>query len=102
MEDRRRDDPRIDHLIRQTEKIEKSIERMAEAVTKLAIIEERQDAHRDNLDRLAIAVEKIDTRLDVLERAAPENARVAGWVTSAAWSACGLVAVFAMTKVGLL
>lgn len=99
---RRADDPRIEWLVESNKDIKMSLEKLADAVTKLAIIEERQQNDRAALERLALAVEKIDDRLDTLERAAPQQAQVATWVTSAVWAAAGIACVFVLNKLGIM
>jgi len=64
-----------------------AIERMSEAVTRLALVEERQAAASNAIDRAAQAVEKMDERLRRLELAEPLQAKAAEWVQSALWAA---------------
>ena len=54
-----------------------AIERMSEAVTRLALVEERQATASSAIDRLAQAVEKLDERLRRLEVSEPMQAKAA-------------------------
>jgi hypothetical protein len=54
-----------------------AIERMSEAVIRLALVEERQATASSAIDRLAQAVEKLDERLRRLEVSEPMQAKAA-------------------------
>lgn len=104
---------KIDVLVEATRKLEdqhsrleSSITKMADAVTKLAVIEERQDQDRKEMadlrsmlaemarkhdastDRVMQAVERLDNRVDALEKAEPMNAQARRWM----FGALGLLA----------
>ena len=78
-----------------------AIERMSEAVTRLALVEERQAAASSALDRLAQTLEKLDERLRRLEVAEPMQAKAAEWVQSAVWAAAAAAVMFMAGKAGL-
>ena len=78
-----------------------AIERMSEAVTRLALVEERQTAASSAIDRLAQALEKLDERLRRLEVAEPMQAKAAEWVQSAVWAAAAAAVMFIAAKAGL-
>ena len=79
-------------------KIEDSIARLAEAVSKLAVIEERQvqdrkemadlrallgdmaKKHDRSTERVMQVVERLETRVDTLEKAEPMNKQVRTWL----------------------
>lgn len=79
-----------------------AIERMSEAVTRLALVEERQSAASTAIERLAQSLERLDERLRRLEVAEPMQAKAAEWVQSALWAAAAAAAVFVASKAGLL
>ena len=79
-----------------------AIERMSEAVTRLALVEERQAAASGAIDRLAQTLEKIDERLRKLEVSEPMQAKAAEWVQSALWAAAAAAVVFVAGKAGLI
>ncbi len=78
-----------------------AIERMSEAVTRLALVEERQSAASTAIERLAQAIEKLDERLRRLEMAEPMQTKVAEWVQSALWALAAAAAMFVAGKAGL-
>lgn len=101
-------------------KMELAIGKMADAVTKLAVIEERQDRvrsevvamgerildirkqHDESTQRIAARVESLESRIDTLERTEPMNAQARRWVISAIWAAAVAAVVFVAGRVGLL
>ena len=78
-----------------------AIERMSEAVTRLALVEERQAAASSEIDRMARALEKLDERLRHLEMAEPMQAKATEWVQSAVWAAAAAAVMFMAGKAGL-
>ena len=78
-----------------------AIERMSEAVTRLALVEERQAAASTAIDRLVQSLERLDERLRRLEVAEPMQAKAAEWVRSAVWAAAAAAVMFIADKVGL-
>lgn len=101
-QNRRAEDVRFEAMQRAMERMETHMMRLADAVSKLAVIEERQSADRAAISKIADSIEKIDGRLDALEKAAPESARVTTWVTSAVWAAAGLACYVVINKLGLM
>ena len=117
---RRGTDPMIEVIMHKVTKVEASMEKVADALMKLAILEERQAADRAALERAfnaiqrsdercATAVEKLmekieksDARLDELERAAPALALTNGWMLNAVWAAAGLGVYIVVHKLGLM
>ena len=78
-----------------------AIERMSEAVTRLALVEERQAAASNAIERLVQSLEKLDERLRRLEVAEPMQAKSAEWVQSAVWAAAAAAVMFMAGKAGL-
>ena len=79
-----------------------AIERMSEAVTRLALVEERQAAASTAIERLAQSLEKLDERLRRLEVADPMQTKAAEWVQSAVWAAAAATVMFIAAKAGLI
>ena len=79
-----------------------AIERMSEAVTRLALVEERQSAASNAIDRLAQTLEKLDERLRHLELAEQTQAKTAAWVQAALWALAAAAAKFIAKRVGLI
>lgn len=117
---RRATDPMIEMIAHKVTRVEQSLDKLAEAVTKLAVIEERQVADRAALERAFVAIqrsdercvatverimaklEKTDSRLDTLEQAAPTQALTSGWVLEGAKALAVVVVVLALTKLGIM
>lgn len=87
---------------RSIERMEGHLMRMADAIAKLAVIEDRQANDRSVILKMQDGIDKIDARLDALERVAPANERVSGWVHSALWAAAGLACYIVINKLGLM
>lgn len=76
--------------------------KIADALTTLALVEERQNQTGQALERAFKALGKLEDRLDALERHAPLQAQTSEWVVRALWAAAAAGAVFVAKKVGLL
>jgi response regulator RpfG family c-di-GMP phosphodiesterase len=91
----------VQHIRSDQEAMKSAIERMSEAVTRLAIIEERQAASSHAIERVMATVEKIDERVRALEKAETIQNRTAEWIERAMWAAASAAAVFVAHKAGL-
>lgn len=84
----RLDDMREDN--RETAReVKGSLEKLADAVTALALVEQQLTTTTVAQNSLAIKVDGIENRVDVLEQAAPANKRIDTWVTGAVWAFAG-------------
>jgi hypothetical protein len=93
---------RLDNLHADVSGMRDVLKELATAVTKLAIIEERQQQATQALERAFKALEKVETRLDSIEKAQPLQQQSADWVGKAVWAAVALVGVFLAKKAGLM
>lgn len=97
---------RISHHIQRIREDQRAmraaIERMSEAVTRLAPVEERQAAASTAIERLVQSLEKLDERLRRLELTEQTQAKTAAWVQSALWAMAAGAAIFVAKKVGLI
>lgn len=82
---------------------------LSAAVLKLALVEERQTQSMRAMDRAFILLEKLTERVDAvaarvgeLEKAEPEQARVAEWVNRAVWAAAAAACAALAAKLGLM
>lgn len=75
---------------------------VASALVKLTVLEERQSQSSAALERAFALLEKLEGRLATLEHGQPIGRMVNRWVTGAAWSAAGLVAIVVLKRAGLL
>ena len=78
-----------------------AIERMSEAVTRLALVEERQAAASTAIERIVQSLEKLEERLRHLEVAEPMQAKATEWVQSALWALATAAAMFVAGRAGL-
>ena len=78
-----------------------AMKEMASAITRLALVEERQAAVSTTIERLVQSLEKVDGRLRRLEVAEPLQAKTSEWVQSALWALAAAAAMFVAGKAGL-
>ena len=71
------------------------------AVTKLAIVEERQGQAAISLERAFKVLEKVEGRLDALERREPMNTQTSEWVTRAVFAAAAVAVLYVARQAGL-
>lgn len=93
------------HMLRIRESVDEmksAMKEMASAITRLALVEERQAATSTALERLGEAQEKLDGRLRRLEVAEPMQAQSSEWVRNAVWALAGLAVMFIAAKAGLI
>ena len=93
---------RLDNLHEDVSGMRDVLKELATAVTKLAVIEERQTQSAQALERAFLALEKVESRISALEIAQPLQKQSADWVGRAVWAALAVVAVFSAKKVGLM
>ena len=79
-----------------------AMKEMASAITRLALVEERQAAVSTTIERLVQSLEKLDERLRRLEVAEPMQEQSSEWVRNAVWALAGLAAMFIAAKAGLI
>ncbi len=117
---RRGVDPMLEVIAHKVTKMEASMDKVADALTKLAVIEERQTADRAALERAFTAIqateercaqafektvaklEKIESRVDTLEQAAPITAQTSQWVMTAVWAVVAATAMYIAKKIGFI
>ena len=122
---------RIDGLCVDMSEMKHGIAKMADALTKLAIVEERQtqtilaqerafkalerieerqrqhelqcrDLDKEVRQLIADSNERLSIRVAELEKAEPMQAQTSKWVTAAVWGAAGLLALFVAKQLGLV
>lgn len=93
---------RLDNLHADVSGMRDVLKELATAVTKLAIIEERQGQAAQALERAFKVLEKVETRLDSLEKSQPMQQQTTDWVKAGVWAAACLVAAFIAKKAGLM
>lgn len=93
---------RLDNLHEDVSGMRDVLRELASAVTKLAVIEERQTQSAQALERAFKVLEKVESRLDSLEHAQPLQQQTSDWVGKAVWAAVVVVALIVGKKVGLV
>ena len=89
--------------------LKETLREIASAVTRLALVEERQMQTNEALSRAFKQIDKLDLklvgleqRLIALERVQPIQQQTSSWVMSAVWAAAGAAVVFIAKKAGVL
>ena len=122
---------RVEGLCADMGEMKIGIAKMADALTKLAIVEERQtqtilaqerafkalerveerqrqhelqcrDLDKEVRQLIADSNERLSARVGELEKAEPMQAQTSKWVTAAVWGAAGLLAMFVAKQLGLV
>ena len=89
--------------------LKETLRQIASAVTRLALVEERQMQTNEALSRAFKQIDKFDLkltaverRLGALERLQPQQQQTTTWVVSAVWAAAGAAFFFIAKKAGIL
>jgi hypothetical protein len=93
---------RLDNLHADVSGMRDVLKELATAVTKLAVIEERQQQATQALERAFKVLEKVEARLDTIEKSQPMQQQSTDWVNRGMWAAVCVLAVFVLKKVGLV
>lgn len=89
--------------------LKETLRQIASAVTRLALVEERQMQTNEALSRAFKQIDKLDMkltgieqRLGTLERMQPLQQQTNGWVMTSVWIAAGAAVMFIAKKTGIL
>ena len=89
--------------------LKETLRQIASAVTRLALVEERQMQTNEALSRAFKAIDKLDIklvsveqRIGSLERMQPQQQQTSAWVTTMLWAAAGAAVMFVAKKAGIL
>lgn len=82
--------------------IKGAVARVAEALERLARLEERQATASAALERAFGAIAKMETRLRGLEQAQPVQQMTSDWVGKGVWAALGAAGLFVLKKLGVV
>ena len=93
---------KIDMLHSDVVDMKLAVNELSKAITKLALVEERQLQTADAMERAFKAIGKIEDRLSALELAAPKTKETNAWVDRFILALVMTVAGFIGTKLGLL
>lgn len=78
------------------------LKELTTAITKLAIVEERQAQIAQSMERAFKAIEKVEGRLTTLEQQAPMNKQTNAWADRLVIGIITVVFLFAAHKIGLI
>ena len=109
----RRKDPRMDPLVsilstrlealhQDVGEIKNAMNSLSAAITKLALVEERQAVTNQALERAFNAIGTIEKRVADLEKADAHNKRTNKYVDSVVWALAAGSLMFVAAKVGLV
>lgn len=79
-----------------------ALNELSKAITKLALVEERQSQTADAMERAFKAIGKIEDRLSALELSAPKTKETNAWVDRFILALVMAMAGFIGTKLGVL
>lgn len=92
---------RLEVLHTDVSEIKDALKTLSEAITKLALVEERQTQTALALERCFNAMHKLEGRVAALELAGVNNSRAVHWMDKAVIGVVVLAALFAAKKLGL-
>jgi hypothetical protein len=93
---------KIDMLHNDVVEMKTALSELSKAITKLALVEERQAQTADAMEHAFKAIGKIEDRISALELAAPKTKETNAWVDRFILALVMAVAGFIGTKLGLL
>lgn len=92
---------RLETLHEDVGEVKSALKELAAAITKLALIEERQTQAAAAQERAFAALERVEERVTALEMHAPANKRMSVWLDRTMYAGMGLLVMFVLKKVGL-
>lgn len=93
---------KIDMLHSDVSDMKTALNELSKAITKLALVEERQAKTADAMERAFKAIGKIEDRLSLLEQVAPKSKETSAWMDRFILGMVMAVMGFAGAKLGLL
>lgn len=82
--------------------IKSALDRLSDAITKLALVEQQQSQIAAALERAFKAIAKVEDRVSSLEQSVPSQTETAKWVDRGLVALAGAGAVFVGKAVGLV
>lgn len=93
---------RLDALHSDMSEMKTTLNKLSDAITKLALIEQTQSQTAEALERAFKTIEKIETRVAALELAQPKNDFASTWVDRILTGVVGFAAAVIAAKFGLM
>lgn len=82
---------RVESMSQDIAEIKEATRKMADAITRLAVMEAHQQNDRAEIGRIFKRLDRIDERLGSLEQAQPIQKQAADWVGKAVWAVVSAV-----------
>ena len=92
---------KLEALHSDVSEIKSSLDKVSEAITKLALVEQQQNQIASSLERAFKAISKVEDRLVALEQATPTVTETAKWVDRGLVALAGAGAVLLGKTFGL-
>jgi len=93
---------KIDMIIEDSKELRNAVSTLVQAVSRLAVVEERQTQSTATQERVFSILEKLETRVSKLEEVAVTSKQTNNWVAKALWAAGAAAVGYMAKKVGLL
>lgn len=93
---------RLEALHNDVHEIKSAMSSLTSAITKLALVEERQAMTNTALERCFVAIAKLEERISVLEKADAHNKRTNKYVDGVVWACAAASVMFVAVKSGLI
>jgi chromosome segregation ATPase len=91
---------KLEALHSDVSEIKSALDKVSDAITKLALVEQQQNQIASSLERAFRAIGKLEDRLTKLEQAAPAQSDAAKWVDRALVALVGAGAVIVAKTLG--
>lgn len=93
---------KVDSLHADFSEMRSVLKELAEAITKLALVEERQTQLSSAMERAFTVLERLEQRVSVIESEMPQARQVHTWVVRGIWVLASAAVIFVGWKVGLV
>lgn len=93
---------KLEALHQDVTEVKASLDKLSDAITKLALVEQQQNQIASSLERAFKAISKIEERVAALEQAQPQVTDTAKWVDRGLVALAGAGAVLISRNVGLM
>ena len=93
---------KVDNLHQDFFEMRGVLKELADAITKLALVEERQSQFAAAQERAFNVLERLEGRVIALEQMMPEAKAVHMWVVRGMWALAAASVIFIANKVGLI
>ena len=92
---------KLEALHTDVSEIKSALDKVSEAITKLALVEQQQNQIASSLERAFKAIGKVEDRLTALEQSTPTVTETAKWVDRGIVALAGAGGVFILKALGV-